>query len=215
MGHGGEGGDALWTTAENLQMHYRLLQQIWWCTMDHCSVFGYALGVTAADLVIRYGPLGRIWLWALGRCCEFWYCALGHCGVFGYALWVTAEDLDMRHRPLREMKPYSKNLWRFPPWWPWCRILLCAIGNSVGFSYVPWAITPNQWPWHRTTPFFWKLAKFFKRTVRYKKWLYIDSSTLGLCLICAKLISVKKNWFLRMAQSVEGLLNSNNSADSK
>jgi NAD(P)H-hydrate repair Nnr-like enzyme with NAD(P)H-hydrate epimerase domain len=29
MGHGGEGGDALWTTAENLQMHYGPLQQIW------------------------------------------------------------------------------------------------------------------------------------------------------------------------------------------
>jgi hypothetical protein len=119
------------------------LRPIWLCAIDHCGKLAYALRATAGDLGKRYGTLRRIWL-----------CAMGHCGGFSHALRATAADLVMRFRPLCWWSPiikfyddihavghsagFSYALWAIARnlvmrYRLWCRILLCAMSNSVGF----------------------------------------------------------------------------------
>jgi hypothetical protein len=49
LGHCGKFGNVLWVTAANLMMRYGPVQQIWLCTMGHCSGCGYALEASARN----------------------------------------------------------------------------------------------------------------------------------------------------------------------
>jgi hypothetical protein len=89
--------------------------------MGNCGEFFYALWATTVNLVGRYGPLRQI------------------C----YTLQTTAADLVVCYGPLRRIKPYSKNLYWFLCYGPWCRIWLCAMGYSAGFGYLLWAIAKD------------------------------------------------------------------------
>ncbi len=140
---------ALWATADNLGMHYGPQQWIWWCALGDSSEFGDAIWrqrwiwwcvmATAVNLVICYGP--QLWIW---------WCAMGHNSEFGYALRATAADLFIHYGPLRQIWPFARG--HCVEWSPseqifdnframgYSTILLCAMGPSVGFGYVMWAI---------------------------------------------------------------------------
>jgi hypothetical protein len=106
-----------------------------------------------------------------------------------------AADLVMQFGQLHRMKPYSKNLWRFPLCGPHRNIWLCGIGHCTEFGYSLWATAqdvvmrfgpkcriflcttgrPQCRIWlcpititQNHNNFFEKLAKFFKGTVRLK-----------------------------------------------
>jgi hypothetical protein len=142
MGHCGNIGYVLWSTAATLVMCYGPLWQHWLCAMVHCGNIGYVLWSTAATLVMCYGPLRQHWL-----------CAMVHCGNIGYVLWSTAATLVMCYGPLRQiwlnaMGNCTESIMLYGPLHGIKMYnKICdgfrTVGHSAGFGYSLWAIAQD------------------------------------------------------------------------